>query len=139
MVGNLYDKESLFFIGFGHDVCKADIYYPKEQWHKEKNSQTGRQEWVSTPGYEIKDPFPIGHGEKSVILLNKVIDLTKEEMLCIRWHMSSFEHGVIVDPMLKYAFEEAQYMSPLVRLVHCADLIAVTMSQIFNDETNKII
>lgn len=28
-----------------------------------------------------------GHGEKSIILFQPFVELTEEEMLCIRWHM----------------------------------------------------
>lgn len=41
--------------------------------------------------YCVEDDFPIGHGEKSVIIILKYLNLTKEEMLTIRWHMSTYD------------------------------------------------
>ena len=32
-----------------------------------------------------------GHGSKSVILLSHLLQLTEEEMLCIRYHMGPYE------------------------------------------------
>ncbi|HHT9153085.1 MAG TPA: outer membrane protein assembly factor BamA [Candidatus Hypogeohydataceae bacterium YC40] len=39
----------------------------------------------------IEDDFPIGHGEKSVMMVQKYIDLTPQEAMIIRWHMGSFD------------------------------------------------
>lgn len=36
-----------------------------------------------------------GHDKKSVILLLKHIDLTDEEMLCIRWHDARFNNNEV--------------------------------------------
>jgi 23S rRNA maturation-related 3'-5' exoribonuclease YhaM len=121
---NPYSEETLFIVGFGHDLCKIDIYEPKEQWYKDESNR-----WQSKPGWIINDKFPLGHGEKSVYLLNKCIELTQEEMLAIRWHMGGFEIGSVIDPMVKNSYSAAQKQSLLVRMAHSADLMAVTMSQ----------
>lgn len=124
-----YDEQTLFYVAFGHDLCKAGIYQPKEWWYKQKNEKTGRQEWKSEKGYQIDDPFPIGHGDKSVLLMSKLVDLTQEEQLAIRWHMGAFEIGTMIDPIVRFNFSAAQQY-PLVRMAHTADLTAVTMTQI---------
>ena len=124
LIGNIYSKETLFIIAFCHDLCKVNIYKPKEKWHKE-----GR-DWVSKPGYQIIDEFPLGHGEKSLYIASRYLELTKEQILAIRWHMGSFEVGCILDPILKWSFNKAQDVTPLVRLAHTADLMAVTLSQV---------
>lgn len=68
--------------------------------------------------YVYDDGFPIGHGEKSVIVLQQYIDLTAEEAMAIRYHMG--EYGEHDDRNLRKAKE----MYPLVELVHLADRIA---------------
>lgn len=40
--------------------------------------------------YRYNDTFPIGHGEKSVIMLQKFIELTEQEIMLIRYHMNIF-------------------------------------------------
>lgn len=79
-------KDSVILTTLLHDVCKADIY--KKVVKKQKN-QYGV--WEEAPGYDVDySNFPMGHGEKSVIrLLLSGMDLTDEEMLAIRWHMTA--------------------------------------------------
>lgn len=129
LMDNRFTQESLFYIAFGHDLCKIDIYKPKEQWYKEQDPDTKKDVWKSRPGWEIVDSFPIGHGEKSVILLSKYVELTMEEMLAIRYHMGGFEIGNQLDPIGRNSYNAAQGITPLVRMAHCADLMAVTMTQ----------
>jgi len=42
-----------------------------------------------------EDLFPVGHGEKSVIILQKYITLTEQEIMMIRWHMGMFDREFI--------------------------------------------
>ena len=51
----------------------------------------GRKEYAVI---EINEKFPIGHGEKSCIILQWYIKLTMDELLAIRWHMSGFDAAV---------------------------------------------
>ena len=44
--------------------------------------------------YRYDDPFPIGHGEKSVIILQRYIELTEQEIFLIRFHMNIFNDDV---------------------------------------------
>ncbi len=71
-----------------HDVCKADIY--KEVTKKRQNS-FGR--WEEYPSYTVDySNFPLGHGEKSVIILLRLgLDLTDDEIAAIRWHMTAWD------------------------------------------------
>jgi len=66
-----------------HDVCKIDLYI----WNEKKKEY----EWNKNT------PLPIGHGEKSVILLQRYIPLTDLEINMIRWHMTRYE-----EPFSKY-------------------------------------
>lgn len=130
MIGDKYSKETLFIVAFGHDVCKTGIYQYAEQYYKDK----GSTQWKTRPGWDIVDSFPMGHGEKSVFIVSQYLKLELEEILAIRWHMGAFEVGVILDPTIKYSYQEAQNISPLVRMAHCADLMAVTMTQVYNGD-----
>lgn len=101
--------ESPFIIGMLHDVCKLDNYEilplgtelgkPDINWNKEQD-------------------YP-GHGEKSLIMLMGLINLTEEEKMCIRYHMGAFTSS-----------EEWPFYSravkkwPNVLYTHTADMIA---------------
>lgn len=101
-----------------HDACKTDIY--KEAILNRKNSEGY---WEKYPGYttDYETGLPLGHGEKSVImLLSWGLELKPEEMLAIRWHMTawdlpmqSLEH--------KQSLNAAKEKTPLVSLVQLAD------------------
>lgn len=60
------------------------------------------------------------HGALSVILAQRLISLTKEEIACIRWHMGAFEHDLT---MWNY-YGSAIEMYPNVLYSHTADMIA---------------
>ena len=74
--------ESIAIATLFHDLCKIKLYHKTERWKKDDKNR-----WVSYPGYEVKDDFPLGHGEKSCLMLSWYMRLKPEEMLAIRWHM----------------------------------------------------
>lgn len=78
-------EDSLVIAGLLHDVCKTNLYVKGTRNVK----VDGR--WTEKEVYMIEDELPIGHGEKSVYLLMKHIDLTEEEAIAIRWHMSGYD------------------------------------------------
>ena len=114
---DLLPKESVIIAGLLHDVCKADIY--KSVKKKEKNNFGV---WVEVPGYDVDySNFPLGHGEKSVIVLLQCgLELTDEEIMAIRWHMHAwdlpFQSADIKGNLLK-----AKELYPLVSLIQAAD------------------
>jgi len=118
-----FSPESLFYVAFGHDVCKIDFYYPVERFRKDKDDH-----WEKYLGYEVRDSFPLGHGEKSVFIMSKYVPLKEEEILAIRWHMGGFDLAVH-DKIGSYAYKAACEFSPLTSMLHCADLLA---TYIFN-------
>lgn len=112
--------DSVILSALLHDVCKADIY--KKVMKRQKNS-FGM--WVDAPGYDVDySNFPLGHGEKSVIVLLRCgLDLTDDEIMAIRWHMQAWDlpfHSYD----LKSNFNEAKSISPLVTLIQAADGLA---------------
>ena len=103
-----------------HDICKTCFYVPAQKWKKDNSGQ-----WNSFSGYDINDTFPIGHGEKSVIMLQNLgLELDTNEMLAIRFHMG-FWNGEGND--LKYSMTKALKICPLVLLLQMADFSASTI------------
>lgn len=93
---------SPYVVGMFHDLCKVDSYIDKG----------GNFEFNSHSTLD-------GHGEKSVMLAHRLsLQLTDEEVHCIRWHMGAYEgesHWKAFDAAIK------QY--PNVLYTHLADMI----------------
>ncbi len=115
------DEESIAISTLFHDICKVKLYHEVQKWKKDDNGR-----WMSYPGYELKDDFPLGHGEKSCLMLSWYIRLKPEEMLAIRWHMGMFDMGEN-GSSLRYSFRAAMDKSPLVVLVQAADLLSANL------------
>lgn len=95
-------EKSPYIVGMLHDLCKIDQYIEEENgylWNKEQLLE--------------------GHGEKSCILALRWIDLTDEELMCIRYHMGAFEGEKKWD---KYSAAVAKF--PNVLYTHTADMAA---------------
>ena len=109
--------ESPFIIGMFHDLCKCDQYV-KVEGQRINSSET----FVYGDGlyhYEYNTNTLLkGHGSKSVIILSRFINLTEEEMLCIRYHMGPYEKDEWTE------FDKAIHMYPNVFWTHAADMIA---------------
>ena len=104
-----------------HDTCKTDIY--KEGILSRKNADGYWEKYV---GYQVDygAGLPLGHGEKSVImLLSWGLDLTPEEMLSIRWHMTAWDLP-LQSAEHRESLNAAKAKSPLVSLIQSADGIA---------------
>lgn len=106
-----------------HDVCKSDIYRLVKR--KRKN-EIGM--WEDVEEYTVDySHFPVGHGEKSVImLLRSGLDLEDSEIAAIRWHMGPWELAQqSIEQDRNYRTANAN--SPLVALVHTADTLAAQL------------
>ena len=115
--------ESVIIAALLHDVCKSDIY--KETLLNRKNDQGF---WEKVPGYEIDcSNFPMGHGEKSVIMLVSMgLDLTRDEMLAIRWHMTAWELAFQSFEQ-KTNLQTARAVAPLCAIIQSADGLASSL------------
>lgn len=114
-------EESVAISALFHDICKVKLYHQIEKWKKDDNGR-----WMSYPGYEIKDEFPLGHGEKSCLMLSWYMRLKPDEMLAIRWHMGMFDMGEN-GSSLRYAFRAATDKSPLVSIIQAADMLSANL------------
>ncbi len=100
-----------------HDICKANFYVTSTR--NVKDEATGQ--WHKEPFYKTDDRLPLGHGEKSVIILQSFIKLTRDEIYAIRWHMGSWDSAAKGgDPSISKAFE----ICPLAVMTHMADMEA---------------
>jgi len=109
--GSPIPDDSVKLIALLHDYDKQFVY-------QEKRLKNG--ELAKTP-FEKKDSLPLGHGEKSVILLQKLIELTTLEQMCIRWHMGNYDKSF----REKENIIKTNY--PEVMLVYFADHISSLM------------
>ncbi len=81
------DKNSVIIAGLLHDLCKTNFYIKSVRNVK----IPGERRWEEVEVYTIDDTLPLGHGEKSVYMAMKFIDLTDEEAMAIRWHMGGYD------------------------------------------------
>lgn len=108
------NAERISIVSLFHDVCKIGMYKMEMRNTKDENGK-----WVQVPYYTIDNMFPYGHGEKSVYLLQKFMELTDEEAMAIRWHMGAYDGERIYNDL-----NEAQKMFPLTMYLHFADVLA---------------
>ncbi|MBD5182976.1 MAG: HD domain-containing protein [Bacteroidales bacterium] len=111
------EENSIAIASLLHDVCKANFY---QRVTKKRRNEVGQYEDIES--YEIHDEnFPVGHGEKSVImLLQSGLDLTDDEIYAIRWHMGGWN----LNRDDERFYRQAGKLSPLQTLIHSADTIA---------------
>ena len=93
-------QDSVAAVALFHDVCKADFY-----------KQDGKG------GYIVENTFPLGHGEKSLYLITKYMELKPQEALAIRWHMGPWDEAARGGSR---DYQKAMQI-PLVRMLHEAD------------------
>lgn len=77
-------NETIALVALFHDLCKVNIYKVSM-----RNTKDSSGKWIQTPYFDYREDeeLPVGHGEKSVIILMKYMKLTDEEICSIRWHM----------------------------------------------------
>ncbi len=125
------DGTSLAIIALLHDLCKIGIYKKERKSLPRRDEKTGelvldgweKKIWDEQIVYSVDDPLPLGHGEKSVIMLQRFIQLTDTEIFAIRWHMMAYD-----DSRNSYAgnlaITNASDKFRIIPLVHAADLLA---------------
>ncbi len=124
-------EDSVTIAALLHDVCKANIYKTVQKWRKDENNR-----WESYDAYDTDySRFPVGHGEKSVIMLLRLgLQLTNDEIIAIRWHMGAWNL-----PMQSY--EDKQNISvaydgcPLAAIIQAADALATHILETKKEES----
>lgn len=135
------EEETVAICGLLHDICKIGQYkkvlknqksYDTEKvgnapaWQVKHDNQ-GDFIWESVTGYEYDDPFPYGHGEKSVYIISAFMQLSKEEAMSIRWHMGFSDNDFIGGGR---SVSSALEMNPFGFLVHIADMLATHLDDV---------
>lgn len=125
------DGTSLIIIALLHDICKTDIYKKERKSLPRRDEKTGeivlddwgKKIWDEQLVYTVDDQYPLGHGEKSVIMLQRFIPMTDTEIFAIRWHMMAYD-----DSRNSYAgnlaITNASDKYRIIPLFHMADLAA---------------
>lgn len=124
-LANEVTRESIIIAALLHDLCKIDIY--RRSVKKRKNALG---QWEDSEGYKVTyRNFPMGHGEKSVILaLCSGIELSDAEMLAIRWHMGAW--GVNQNSFEDCRnYDAARKLYPLVAIVQTGDSLAAAIME----------
>lgn len=104
--------ESPFIVGLLHDLCKLEFYKAKTNYDP-REGETVRFEHNDSPEFDLG-----GHGMLSVVLAQKFIQLTDEEIHCIRFHMGAYGQKDWSK------FDSAIGKYPNVLYTHTADMIA---------------
>lgn len=114
-----YKPDTLIIVSLLHDFCKANFYKADT-----RNVKNEKGEWEKVPYFSIDDKIPLGHGEKSVILIQQYLKLSMDEIMAIRWHMAGYD-----DTARSYsgnlALNGAMDKFPLIAALHMADMAAV--------------
>ncbi len=133
-LANEVKRESVIIASLLHDVCKTDIYKPTV---KRRKNNLGM--WEDAEGYKVTyKNFPMGHGEKSVILLLcSGLDLYDDEMLAIRWHMGAW--GVNMNSYEDQRnYDTARMLYPLVAIIQTADGLAASIMERTGGEIDEM-
>lgn len=120
-------EDSIAIAALLHDVCKSDIYQLKDKFRKDANGR-----WETYQGYDVDySRFPMGHGEKSVIMLLQMgLDLTEDEMMAIRWHMAAWDLAFQSNEE-KSSLNAAREKCPLLTVLQASDGLAAGIMEIF--------
>lgn len=127
-------RDSIIIASLLHDVCKSDIYKPTV-----KRRKTSIGTWEESEGYKVTyKKFPMGHGEKSlVLLLCSGLILNDDEMLAIRWHMGAW--GVNMASLEDTRnYDVARKLYPLVSIIQAADAIAAGIMERTGEELDEL-
>lgn len=115
-------EESLIITALLHDLCKVNCYVPG--FRNVKNEETGK--WEKVPCYKREPLFPMGHGGKSIFIIQQFMKLTPEEAQAIFWHMGAYDtSGYMTLNELGKAYEN----NLLAFLLHQADMKATYLAE----------
>ena len=114
-----HPNDQIIITALLHDVCKTNYYVQEPAWRKDN-----RGKWESYTRWGVNDLLPLGHGEKSLYIISKFIELSDAEAAAIRWHMGAWTEGVTSGYSIGKAYNAAVDKYPLVTLLATADNLA---------------
>ena len=106
--------ESIAIVALFHDLCKTGFYEVST-----RNTKDEKGKWIQVPYYTVNDLLPMGHGSKSVILIQEFMKLSIEEIMAINWHM-----GLAIPKEDYRTLGKAFSEFPLALYLHIADMKA---------------
>lgn len=112
----VFPEETVIIVALLHDICKT--YFYTTSTRNVKNEQTGK--WEKVPFYTVNDKMPLGHGDKSAMIIKQYITLTTPEMYAIWWHMAFTD----IAPSEAQTLGQAIDQYPLIWALHTADMVA---------------
>ena len=112
------DDKSLIISALLHDLCKVDYYVVGEEWDKEYKEKFNQ--WRKKTVWKIADQAPLGHGEKSVMVILPHMALLPDEMAAIRWHMLKWDVGEANFRTMAEAMDKYE----IVKVIAIADQMA---------------
>ena len=119
-------RDNIIIAALLHDICKANIYQKTTKYRKDENNAW---ETYDTYGVDYSE-FPVGHGEKSVIMLLTLgLKMTLDEMLAIRWHMTAWDLA-FQSPEQRANLQKAREIAPLCVIVQCADGLSTSLLEV---------
>lgn len=117
-------KESIIIVALAHDFCKINTYEETMVNVPPQRSKTGK--WEQQLGYKKNEPLKLGHGAKSLSILQDFITLEDYEKEAIFWHMGAYDTSVLASIHDLYdVFEE----NKLAFLLHMADMVATYITE----------
>ena len=122
-------NESIIIVALAHDFCKINIYQETMVNVPPQRSKSGK--WEQQLGYKKNEILKLGHGAKSLSILQNFIKLEDYEKEAIFWHMGAYDTSVLASMHDLYdVFEK----NKLAFLLHMADMVATYITESEGDE-----
>lgn len=102
--------ESCIIAPLLHDIGKVNSYLKDGEKYK----------------YNSKLWLPVGHGERSVMLIQQHMTLTEEEMVAIRWHSGAYDDAAKGGSR---TLSEVFNRYPLALMLHMSDMEATYLDE----------
>lgn len=110
-------KDSIIIVALAHDFCKINTYEETIVNVPPQRTQSGK--WEQKQGYKKSEYFKLGHGAKSLSILQDFIKLEDYEKEAIYWHMGAYDISTLSSTNNLYdVFAE----NKLAFLLHIADM-----------------
>jgi len=113
--------DKIFLCGALHDLCKMCFYGKNWKWYKGEDTNN---RWTKRDVWKVEDQYPLGHGEKTLFIIQQFIKVSVEEACALRWHMGYFDPGAHFFFPSGAAINRAWEQYPLARVVHIADMMS---------------
>lgn len=109
-------EESIIICSLLHDLCKVNTY---ETYMRNVKNDAGA--WEQVQCYKRAPKFAMGHGGKSVFIIQQFMQISAQEAQAIFWHMGAYD----TSPYNTWdEMSQAYNENMLAFLLHQADMMA---------------